>query len=116
VGLLVFVYFVLSVIVSGKVIYDGATWAGVALLIGSIIGFVAGSGARGGSYLGQRKSALIIGIVLLVIGMALPFYFDVTFSLFGFQFAGDTWVGIGAAVGWFAAKPEDAGAGDTATP
>ena len=109
-GLLVLLYFVLSIAVSGQMIYHGATWPGVALLIGSIVGFIAGSGARGGIYKG-RRSSLTIGIILLFAGAGLVFYSDAIITAFGIELAGDTWVGIGAVVGWFAAKPEDAGLG-----
>jgi hypothetical protein len=106
--LLVLFYFALSIFVSGNMIYRGMTWPGSALVIGSIIGFAAGSGARGGTYLGQRRSALIIGVILLFAGMGVVFYSDVTVSVFGVELAGDVWVVLGAAIGWFAAKPEDA--------
>jgi hypothetical protein len=99
--LLVLFYFALSIFVSGNMIYRGMTWPGSALVIGSIIGFAAGSGARGGTYLGQRR-------ILLFAGMGVVFYSDVTVSVFGVELAGDVWVVLGAAIGWFAAKPEDA--------
>jgi hypothetical protein len=110
--LLVFLYFVFSVVVSGSMIFRGMVWGGIALLIGSIIGFAAGSGARGGIYMGQRKSALTIGIVLLIVGMGLVFYTGVNVSMFGIEFGGDVWVMLGAVIGWFAAKPADAGVRD----
>jgi hypothetical protein len=107
--LLVVVYFVLTVSVGGSMVWHGHTWPGIALIIGSIICFMAGSGARGGLYMGQRRSALAIGAVLALVGMGLVFYAGVIVSLFGFEIAGDTWAGIGAVIGWFAAKREDAG-------
>jgi hypothetical protein len=111
VGLVVLVYFVLSVSVGGGMIWHGHTWPGIALIIGSIICFMAGSGARGARYMGQRRSALAIGAVLLLIGAGLVFFTDpnMIVSFFGFEITGDTWAGIGAVVGWFAAKPEHAG-------
>lgn len=45
---------------------------------------------------------------MLLLGMELIFYTEVTVSLFRLKIAGDTWAGIGAVVGWFAAKPEHA--------
>jgi hypothetical protein len=106
----------MSLAVSGNMIFHGMVWGGLALLAGSIICFVAGSGARGGLHLGQRKSALIIGAVLMLIGMTLPFYLEVTVRLFRIDLAGDTWAALGAVIGWFAARPEDAGAFRTSPP
>jgi hypothetical protein len=66
--LLVLVYFAVSLAVSGSMVFRGLTWPGIALLIGSIISFAAGSGGRGGTYMGQRRSAFIIGVTLLFAG------------------------------------------------
>lgn len=108
-GLFVLLYFVLTVSVGGGMIWYGQTWPGLALMIGSLICFMAGSGARGGLYIGQRRSPLAIGAVLLLIGAGLAFYTEVIVRLFGFEIAGDTWAALGAVVGWFAAKPEHVG-------
>jgi hypothetical protein len=109
VRLLVLVYFVITLAVGGGMMWHGQAWPGIALVIGSILCFMAGSGARGALYMGQRRSGLVIGVVLFFIGMALPFYADTLVRLFGFELTGDTWAGIGALVGWFVAKPEDSG-------
>jgi vacuolar-type H+-ATPase subunit I/STV1 len=90
-------------------VFDGAIWAGVALLIGSLIGFAGGSGMRGAFYRGQKSSAVVIGAALALAGMALVFYSDVTVGIFGAAVSGALWVLLGFGIGFFAARAEDAG-------
>jgi hypothetical protein len=107
--LLLFFYLVLTLLVSGRLVFDGAIWAGVALLMGSVIGFAGGSGMRGALYRGQKSSALIIGGALALAGMALVFYSDVIVAIFGSSISGDLWVFVAFGLGFVVARPEDAG-------
>jgi len=109
VRLLLFFYLVLTLVVSGRMVFDGAIWAGVALLIGSLIGFAGGSGMRGAFYRGQKSTAVVIGTALALAGMSLVFYSDVTVGIFGSAVSGDLWVFLGFGLGFFAARAEDAG-------
>jgi hypothetical protein len=109
VRLLLFFYLVLTLFVSGRMVFNAAIWAGVAFLIGSLVGFAGGSGMRGAFYRGQKRSAVIIGGALAFAGMALVFYSGVIVRVFGSTISGDLWVFVGFGLGFFAARPEDAG-------
>ena len=113
--MLVFFYIVMTIFISGFMFFDGAIWGGLALLIGALLGFGGGSGMRGASYVGNRKSGAVLGLALLMAGMALVFYSDVELRVLGFEFSGDVWVFLGFAIGWLAARPEDAGIGAPST-
>ena len=110
-GLLVLAYMAMTLIVGGFMLFDGMPWGGLAVIIGSLLGFAGGSGMRGSFYAGNRKSGLIIGAGLLIASMGLVFYSDVSLQIFSLELAGDVWVFVGFVVGYFAAKPEDAGVG-----
>ena len=107
--LLLFLYLVLTLFVSGRMMLNGAVSAGAALLIGSLLGFVGGSGMRGAFYRGQKSSAVIIGGALALAGMALVFYSGVIVGIFGSAVSGDLWVLLAFGLGFFAARPGDAG-------
>jgi hypothetical protein len=107
--ILLFFYLILTVVVSGRMLFDGAVWGAIALLVGSLLGFAGGSGMRGAFYSGQKSSAIIIGGALALAGMGLAFYSAVFVEMFGSIISGDLWVFVGAGLGFLAARPEDAG-------
>ena len=109
---LTFTYIVLTFVVSVPMLFRGSIWGGIPLLIGSLLGFVGGSGMRGSFYLQQHKRGIIMGLALLFAGMLLVFYSKVGLRIFGIALNGDVWVVLGFACGFFAATPEDAGVGE----
>lgn len=106
---LFFCYLVLTLFLSGFMMVDGMVWGGTALLIGSFLGFVGGSGMRASFYLGRRKGGLIAGTAFAVAGMALVFFSDVVLRIFGSTISADVWVLLGFSLGFLAARREDAG-------
>lgn len=107
--ILLFFYLIVTVVVSGRMLFDDAVWGAIALLVGSLLGFAGGSGMRGALYSGQKSSAVIIGGALTLAGMGLAFYSAVFVEIFGSTISGDLWVFVGAGLGFLAARPEDAG-------
>lgn len=105
--LLLFFYLVVTFFVSGFLIYDGFVWGGTALLLGTLIAFAGGSGARSCLYLGLKRRAWVLGGILFFAGMSLPYSADAIVRLAGATIAGDTWAALGFALGFFAARPDD---------
>ena len=110
-NLIVLAYVAGTLALAGSMFFHGVVADSVVLLIGSSVGFAGGAGMRSSFYLGHRTSGVILGLSLLVAGASLLFYFDVTFSIFGVQVAGDNWPFLGFVVAFIAARREDAGIG-----
>ena len=105
---LVSLYVIATLVVVGfSVFRDGLVWGGLALLVGSLLGFAGGGGMRGAFYLAQRRSGLVIGLFLLFAGMTLVYNADVTLNLFGLLLNGDVWPVVGFGLAFFAARPSD---------
>jgi len=109
VRILLFFYLILTLLVSGRMLLDGVVWTALALMVGVLVDFAGGSGMRGAFYRGQKSSGFIIGIALAFAGMALVFYSGVTVAIFGSTISADLWVFLGFVLGFFAARPKDAG-------
>lgn len=107
---LVFPYLLITLLVSGGPLLDGHILGAVALLIGSTLGFAAGGGMRGSFYLGNRRSGVVVGILLLLGGVGLAYYSEISLSIFGLGANADVWPLVGFVVAFLAARPEDAGA------
>ena len=105
-GLIVLAYVLVTIVVAFKLLMTSLAGAAL-LLLCSALGFVAGSGTRGAFYLGQRKSGVVIGVGLLLAGLAIGFYSKITVGIMGLTVTADTWAGLGALIGFFAAKPKD---------
>lgn len=104
---LLFIYIVATLIISGSLLFQTAIWSGIALLIGSFLGFAGGSGIRTSLRLGNGKSGVILGIALLFAGMFLVFASDVIVRVFGVGLAGDNWVFLGFCLGFLSTSYKD---------
>lgn len=105
---LVSLYVLSTLIIAGFMIFrDGFVWGGIALLVGSLLGIAGGGGMRGAFYLAQRKSGIVIGLLLLLAGTTVLYSAEVTLDLFGLRMNGDVWPAAGFALAFLAARPSD---------
>lgn len=102
---LVLIFWAITLFDGGRAIWNGEVLHATAVVGASFLAFAAGSGLRGSLHLGNPKiPALIIAIVIFGVSLGLMHYFDLTVDLID----GKIWAAIGASVGFFAARREDA--------
>ena len=92
---IIFVYVMLSLILSISAAMRSGLWIGVAFAVGSVLAVAAGGGFRA-SLLGPNKQKLIGGLITVGI-LAVAAWVGTHFSaqLFGVFVSGPLWVGIG---------------------
>lgn len=110
---LVLLFWAVTLFDGGRALWNGDIVHALAVVGGSLLAFAAGGGLRGSLHLGNPKApALAIAGIIFGASLALMHFLDLTIDFFD----GRVWAVIGATVGFFAARKEDALPPATARP
>ena len=98
-----YVYFILSLIISIVSIYNGLLWTGVFGVVGSTLCVLAGGGAKGSlevGSVGQRIAGMAAGVAMALVGMAMLQYSGFWIRLGSLRLDGWEWGAIGLVTGF----------------
>lgn len=97
-----YVFGLLVIVTGGSAILRGATWPGIAGLIGPGLCFWAGSGVKGSLLVGtrgQKIGDLVAGAVFLAAGSAILYQSGYRVLIYSLEIDGVMWGMLGAALG-----------------
>src|SRR5262245_9665905 len=109
--MLILIYILVTLATGGIALWNGATYPGIAGIIGPTMCCMAVSGLKGPLMLGGwgQKIAGFAGASLIVgIGIGIVYHFGFSPELFGHKVSGVIWCLIGLVVGWIGTKRRQA--------
>ncbi|THJ20411.1 MAG: hypothetical protein CAF44_012310 [Nitrospira sp. CG24D] len=105
--MLIYTYILLTLMMGGSALWNGAVYAGVAGIVGATMCWFAASGLKGSLMVGtrpQKIAGFAAAVLFIVIGMGVVYHSGFWIGFFGYEFSGVIWCLIGLAAGWIATK------------
>src|SRR2546425_13223215 len=109
--MLVYIYMVLTVVMGISALVKGATYPGIAGIVGPTLCWFAASGLKGSLMVGttgQKLGGLAAAIVFTAAGIGLVYHSGYWVGLFGYDLTGVTWCVIGLVAGWISTSRKHA--------
>src|SRR5262245_7124860 len=109
--LLVYSYLLLILMTGGTALWKGATYVGIAGIIGPIMCWFAGSAFKGSltvGIVGKRVAGFAGALLFAAVGIGLVYQSGFSLELLGHKVPGALWCMIGLVIGWISTKQQDA--------
>jgi len=97
------IHLVLTLLMGGGVVLGGATYAGLAGIVGPMLCFFAASGLKGSLMVGtptQKFGGLGAALVFAAVGLGIVYHSGYGVVLFGYELSGIAWCLVGFVAGW----------------
>ncbi len=101
--MLVYIYVLLTLATGISALVSGATYAGIAGIIGPTLCWFAASGLKGSLLVGtssQKWGGFSATVLFAAAGVGIVYHSGFWVGLFGYSFSGVVWCLIGLAAGW----------------
>ena len=101
--MLVYLYTILTVLMGGGVVWQGAIYPGLAGIVGPTLCWFAASGLKGSLMVGtptQKIGGLVAAIVFAAVGLGIVYHSGYGVTVFGYELSGVAWCLVGLLAGW----------------